>query len=72
MITKQMIHERSPAIRAKLRELGFKNNHKPRTPEKERAMLRAAIAFLRKFEWVRDEDGVLRKRLVEPPKEDSV
>jgi hypothetical protein len=69
MITKQILNERRRAYREQVSKLGFKGSHKPRTPEKEKSLFLAAIAFLSKFKWVRGEDGVLRKRPVETTRE---
>lgn len=60
MITQRMIRACAPVYNREIRRLGFQKTHEPRTPEKEEALLRAAVAYLRTFSWEEDADGVLR------------
>jgi len=60
MISLLTIKERSRVYKREIRRLGFQKTHLPRSPEKEEALVEAAAAFLRKFHWEKDPDGVLR------------
>ena len=60
MISLQTIRERACIYKREIRRLGFQKTHPPRSPEKEEALVEAATAFLSRFYWEKDPDGVMR------------
>jgi len=64
MISQKEIQERSVIYKREIRRLGFKGDHRPRTPEKRQALIDAAVAFLSTFYWEKGEDGVLRVKYI--------
>lgn len=67
MITQMMIRERARTYNREIRRLGFQKSHAPRSPEKEEALVKSAVAFLRTFSWEKDSDGVMRVKRMENP-----
>jgi hypothetical protein len=60
MISLRTIEERSRVYNREIRRLGFRKTRLPRSPEKEKAWVEAAAAFLSTFYWEKEADGVMR------------
>jgi hypothetical protein len=69
VISQKTIRERARIYAREIRRLGFQKTHRPRSPEKEEAMVEAAAAFLGTFRWERDPDGVMRVKRCDEAKE---
>jgi len=64
MISQKEIQERSVIYKRAIRSLGFQGNHRPRTAEKRKALIDAAVAYLSTFYWEKGDDGVLRVKYI--------